>query len=80
MSGCARDATFGNDGSVWIIGCEPILGGYPIYKLNRETLQWDRIPGSAVRIQALNEVTSLFINDQNRAFKTAFKAVPVFGR
>ena len=46
--GTARDIGIGADGSVWIIGTDPVPGGYSIHRWNETS--WDDVPGGAVAI------------------------------
>jgi hypothetical protein len=48
VGGCSRDIDVGADGSVWVIGCTPVSGGFAIYRWNGTG--WVRQPGGAVRI------------------------------
>jgi hypothetical protein len=48
VPGCAHDVDVGAGGSVWVIGCNPVPGGYGIYHWNGTG--WDPQPGGAVRI------------------------------
>jgi len=59
---CATDIAVGEDGSVWIVGCDSVPGGHSIYKLTSPILSltdgflnctqpcFTAIPGGAVRI------------------------------
>lgn len=48
MPGSAADIGAGPDGAVWIIGTNPVPGGFGIYKWNGSN--WDPQPGGAVQI------------------------------
>jgi hypothetical protein len=50
VPGCAHDVDVGADGSVWAIGCNPVPGGFGIYRRNSTDTGWDPQPGGAVRI------------------------------
>ena len=49
MPGRAKDIAVGG-GAVWVIGTNSEGGGYGIYRWNSSKNNWDKIPGSAVRI------------------------------
>jgi hypothetical protein len=46
--GCALDIAAGADGSVWVLGCDRVLGGFGIYRWNGSA--WVRQPGGAISI------------------------------
>jgi hypothetical protein len=46
--GCGRDIDVGFDGSVWLVGCNPVPGGFGIYRWSGSG--WVRQPGGALRI------------------------------
>ena len=46
--GRGRDIGIGADGSVWIVGTDPVPGGYGIYRWTETG--WDQAPGGAVAI------------------------------
>jgi len=48
MPGLAKDIGVGANGSVWVIGTNPVRGGYGIYQWNGSN--WVNHPGGAVRI------------------------------
>jgi hypothetical protein len=51
--GCAQDielTPFGLSNSVWVIGCNPVPGGFDIYQQPLNGGSWVRVPGGAVRI------------------------------
>lgn len=47
-STCARQIGVGVDGSVWIIGCTAMGGGYNIAKYNPEADTFENVDGSAL--------------------------------
>jgi Tectonin domain len=61
--GCAKDIGVGADGSVWVIGCNAEGGGWGIYRYKKDVNDWQKIPGAALRISALNEVSASVVND-----------------
>jgi len=48
LPGAAKDIGISADGSVWVIGTDPVGGGYGIYEW--EGMKWKKIDGGAVRI------------------------------
>ena len=49
MKGCAKDIGAGADGSVWVIGCTKVGGGYSIHKWNGSN-SWFSTNGGATNI------------------------------
>ena len=49
LPGAGNDIGVGANGTVWVIGTNAEAGGYGIYRMNASR-NWDKIPGSAVRI------------------------------
>jgi hypothetical protein len=50
LPGAAVDVGVGANGTAWVIGTNPEVGGYGIYRWNPGGGNWDKIPGSASRI------------------------------
>jgi hypothetical protein len=55
VPGCGHDIAVadGYEGvaeSVWVVGCNPVPGGYGIYRQNSTGLGWEQFPGGAVSI------------------------------
>lgn len=50
VAGCAKDIAIGDNGQVWILGCESAFGGYSIKRRNASTSSWETADGVAVRI------------------------------
>ncbi|QJR15459.1 tectonin domain-containing protein [Usitatibacter palustris] len=48
MPGSGNDIGIGPKGDVWVIGTDPVPGGFGIYRLDGEN--WTKIPGGATRI------------------------------
>jgi hypothetical protein len=49
--GCAHDIASGNPpGTIWVVGCNPVPGGYGIYEWN--VTHWLPLPGGAASIAA----------------------------
>ena len=48
LPGAATDIDVGPDGSVWVIGTDPMPGGFGIHRWNGTT--WINVPGGATRI------------------------------
>ncbi|MGA1278483.1 MAG: LamG-like jellyroll fold domain-containing protein, partial [Candidatus Kapaibacteriota bacterium] len=50
MPGLASDIGNGNDGSIWIIGINPMDNGNDILKWNNQLKDWEKVSGSGIRI------------------------------
>jgi hypothetical protein len=48
LPGSATDIAVGANGAVWVVGTNPTIGGYGIYRWNGDG--WTRLPGGAVAI------------------------------
>lgn len=48
--GRATDIGIGINGAVWIVGTNPVYGGYEILRWNASSWTWTIVPGGAVRI------------------------------
>ena len=64
--GAATDISQGADGSVWIIGTNPVSGGYGIYRWTGSG--WAREPGGAVSIAVAPDGTPLIINSAHQIY------------
>ncbi len=76
MPGQARDIDAKN-GAVWIIGTNPVAGGYGIYKFNGS--QWIPFDGGAVKIAVDNTGNPWVINSEGTIFQrinNAWTALP----
>jgi hypothetical protein len=69
-SGCAKDIGVGYDGSVWVIGCNSVEGGYGIHRYRKATNDWESFPGGGIRISALNEISGSVVNSWGAFFTT----------
>lgn len=59
----AKDISVGADGSVWIIGDEPVAGGFAIYRLASDKSGWTKIDGGGVRIAVTPYGNPWVVND-----------------
>jgi len=67
VPGHARDIGIGADGSVWIIGANPVKGGYGIYRWDKGL--WKRVPGGAVRIDVGPDGRPWVVNTSDQIFQ-----------
>jgi hypothetical protein len=66
-TGSARDISVGANGSVWIVGTNPVSGGYGVYKWNGTG--WTGIDGGGVRIAVDPVGNPWLLNDAGRIFR-----------
>jgi hypothetical protein len=81
LDGQARDAGVGADGTTWVVGNNPVSGGYDIYK--RNNTRWERIPGGAIRIDVDPKGNPWIVSDNGKIFRGAgggWSEVPGGGR
>lgn len=64
--GAATDIAVGIDGSVWVIGTDPVAGGYGVYFWNGSN--WDSAGGGGVRIAVGRDGTPWIVNDAGNIF------------
>ena len=62
----ATNISQGADGSLWVIGTNPVPGGYGIYEWTGSS--WAREPGGAVAIAVAPDGTPLVINSAHQIF------------
>ena len=82
LPGLAKDIGAGADGSVWIIGTNPVPGGFGIYKWNGGG--WDAADGGAVKITVgpdgvpwvLNSSNAFFRRTTNSPFTGSWQTLP----
>ena len=67
MSGSAKDIDIGNDGSIWVIGTNPVAGGYGIYRWT--DAGWQGVDGGAVRIAVQPNGVPWVVNDSGYIFR-----------
>jgi hypothetical protein len=68
-AGCAHDIGVGTDGSVWVIGCSPVNGGYRIHKWDGTGFVTESAAGGGVRIAVDSTGTPWVVNDAYRVFQ-----------
>jgi hypothetical protein len=44
LPGCGRAIGVGVEGSVWVLGCDFVAGGHPLYRWNESTYSWNEQP------------------------------------
>lgn len=79
MPGAAWDIGVGASGAVWVIGTVAEGGGYGIYRWNAARSNWDKIAGSAVRIDVDPKGNAWVVTGGNAIFRfngSAFVQVP----
>jgi hypothetical protein len=67
VNGAARDVGVGANGTVWVIGTNPVQGGYGIYRWTGSG--WAGIPGGATRIAVDPSGNALVVNNSNNIFR-----------
>ena len=67
VPGAATDVGVSAKDAVWIIGIEPVAGGYSIYRWSGTA--WEKVPGGAVRIAVAPDGTPWIVNDSNNIFR-----------
>jgi hypothetical protein len=77
-AGCATDIGIGTDGSVWIVGCSPVNGGYGMFKWTGTTWQGDVTGGGATRIAVDSTGKPWIVNSHSEIFQRS-SAVPTNG-
>jgi Tectonin domain len=65
--GAARDVGVGADGSVWVIGTNPVPGGYSIWR--RVNNAWVNVPGGAERIAVDPQGNAWVVNNAQAIFR-----------
>ena len=65
--GTATDISEGADGSVWVIGTNPVPGGYGIYRWTGTG--WAGVPGAAVSIAVAPDGTPFVINAAHQIYE-----------
>ena len=65
--GAARDVGVGADGSVWVIGTNPVAGGYTIWR--RVNNAWVNVPGGAERIAVDPQGNAWVVNSTQAIFR-----------
>jgi surface antigen len=67
LSGSAKDIGIGANGTVWVIGTNPVSGGYGIYKWNGSG--WQGIDGGALRIAVDPSGNPWVVNSSGNIFR-----------
>jgi hypothetical protein len=67
LFGAAKDIGIGADGSVWIIGTNPVSGGYGIYRWDGEN--WKGIDGGAEQISVDRDGIPWVVNSSNHIYR-----------
>ncbi len=67
MPGLAKDIGAGANGTIWVIGTNPVPGGFGIYQWNGRN--WVNRPGGAVRIDVGPNGAPWVVNDSGRIFQ-----------
>jgi beta-glucosidase-like glycosyl hydrolase len=65
--GLATNIATGADGSVWVIGTNPVSGGYGIYRWT--VTGWAAVPGGAVRIAVGPDGSPWVVNSAQRIYR-----------
>jgi hypothetical protein len=66
LPGTATDISEGADGSLWVIGTNPVPGGFGIFKWTGRG--WAGLPGGAVKIAVAPDGTPVVVNSAHQIF------------
>jgi hypothetical protein len=69
VPGCGHNIDVGADGSVWVVGCNPVLGGFGIYRWNGSG--WVQQPGGAVSIGVNPNGTAWVTNNIGQIYSSS---------
>lgn len=69
LPGKGHDVGVGADRSVWVIGTNREAGGFGIYRFNRCKNNWDKVNGSAVRIDVGPEGKAWVVNKNDNIYE-----------
>jgi hypothetical protein len=67
MPGSAKDVDVGENGSAWVIGTLPTVGGNLIYRWTGST--WTNVPGGASRIAVGPDGTAWIVNNMGQIYR-----------
>jgi hypothetical protein len=67
LPGTAKDIGIGANGSVWIVGTNPVSGGYGIYRWDGEN--WEGVDGGAVRIDVDPQGNPWIVNNNGNIYR-----------
>jgi len=65
--GCATDVAVGAGGSVWVVGCNPVHGGFGIYRWNGSG--WVGEPGGAFNVGVDSSGNAWVTNDVGQIYR-----------
>jgi hypothetical protein len=68
--GAAVDVGVGFDGSVWVVGTNPTVGGYGIYLWDGQA--WNAFPGGAVRIAVDPDGAPWVVNSAHQIYSSGW--------
>ena len=66
LFGAAKDIGIGANGSVWIIGTNPVSGGYGIYRWVGRS--WEGVDGGALQISVDKDGIPWVVNSSNHIY------------
>jgi hypothetical protein len=69
LPGAAHDIGVGANGTAWVIGTNPVGGGFGIYRYNAASKNWDTMPGGAVRIDVDPQGNPWVVNDGGNIYR-----------
>jgi peptidoglycan hydrolase-like protein with peptidoglycan-binding domain len=70
LPGAGKDIAVGADGSAWVIGLGPVVGGnFAIHKWNEGTFSWQASDGGAVRIAVSQTGVPWVVNAAGQIFR-----------
>jgi Tectonin domain len=67
LPGAAKDVGVGADGSLWVIGTNPVPGGFGIFRWTGQA--WTAVSGGAVRIAVAPDGQPWVVNDAQQIFR-----------
>jgi hypothetical protein len=70
LPGTGNDVGVGANGTAWMIGTNPVPGGFGIYRWNGSA--WDAMPGGAVRIDVDPQGNPWVVNNTGNIYQWAF--------
>ena len=67
LDGKATDVGMGADGTMWMLGADPVAGGFPIFR--HDGTSWKQMPGAAVRVAVDPKGAAWVVNAAHMIFR-----------
>lgn len=77
--GCGTDIGVGADGSVWVVGCTSVGGGFSVHKWNPARNDWDWADGGGLRIAVGPDGVPWLANTAGQVFRRRSSATGNLG-